>query len=258
VVEHLVAVVPGLLSLSGTTDNGVITLNGTAPNGTVESNLTFDGTNLRVTGNATITGNLTVSGTTTSINTVTLSTNDSMITLTGYATGSGSPINVNSGIEVVRNASATRQFYWSEANSRWTADANFRVEGNVTLSGTIDTGIGATEVYLMNQNIRTTDSVTFAGITGPLTGNSTSTDQLNVFDTRSSVTGPQTGGRKVRADFLANSTDGLSDGGTYHGVLTFQQWGDSSGGGTRQLGFTDNDKILLLDKYGLKVQEITI
>jgi len=51
----------------------------------------------------------------------------------------------------------------------------------------------------------------------------------------SSVTGPQTGGRKVRADFLANSTDGLNDGGTYHGVLTFQQWGDSSGGGTRQL-----------------------
>jgi hypothetical protein len=36
--------------LSGTTDNGVITLNGSSPNGTVESNLTFDGTTLKVTG----------------------------------------------------------------------------------------------------------------------------------------------------------------------------------------------------------------
>jgi hypothetical protein len=64
-----------------------------------------------------------------------------------------------------------------------------------------------------------------------------------VNDTRSSVTGPQTGYRQVRADFLNNSTDGLSDGGTYHGVLTFQQWADSSGGGTRQLAFTDNDNL---------------
>jgi hypothetical protein len=64
-----------------------------------------------------------------------------------------------------------------------------------------------------------------------------------VFDTRGSVTGPQTGGRRVRFDFLANSTDGLNDGGGYHGVMTFQQWGDASGGGTRQLGFTDNDNL---------------
>jgi len=64
-----------------------------------------------------------------------------------------------------------------------------------------------------------------------------------VNDTRSSVTGPQTGYRQVRADFLNNSTDGLSDGGTYHGVLTFQQWADYSGGGTRQLAFTDNDNL---------------
>ena len=41
----------GLLSLTGTTDNGVITLNGSAPNATVEANLTFDGTSLNLTGN---------------------------------------------------------------------------------------------------------------------------------------------------------------------------------------------------------------
>ena len=38
----------GLLSLTGTTDNGIITLNGSSPNGTVESNLTFDGSTLNI------------------------------------------------------------------------------------------------------------------------------------------------------------------------------------------------------------------
>lgn len=64
-----------------------------------------------------------------------------------------------------------------------------------------------------------------------------------VTDTRSVVTGPQTGNRQVRFDFLGNGTDGLNDGGIYHGVMTFQQWNDASGGGTRQLAFTDNDNL---------------
>jgi len=40
-----------------------------------------------------------------------------------------------------------------------------------------------------------------------------------------------------------NTTDGLSDGGTYHGVLHLTQWGDISGGKSHQLGFTDNGNI---------------
>ncbi len=41
----------GFASLSGTTDNGVLTLEGSSPNVRVESNFTFDGTSLSVTGN---------------------------------------------------------------------------------------------------------------------------------------------------------------------------------------------------------------
>jgi hypothetical protein len=70
-----------------------------------------------------------------------------------------------------------------------------------------------------------------------------------VRDTRSTITGPNAG-QGVRWDFLANSTDGLSDGGTYHGVMTFQQWSDASGGGTRQLGFTDNDNLWIRGSGG--------
>lgn len=40
-----------------------------------------------------------------------------------------------------------------------------------------------------------------------------------------------------------NTTDGLSDGGTYHGVLHLTQWGDISGGRAHQFGFTDNGNI---------------
>lgn len=65
-------------------------------------------------------------------------------------------------------------------------------------------------------------------------------------DTRGSQTGPNTlASPNVRWDFKANATDSLNDGGTYHGVMTLQQWSDGSGGGTRQLAFTDNDNMWL-------------
>ena len=62
-------------------------------------------------------------------------------------------------------------------------------------------------------------------------------------DTRATVDGPSLGAARVQFDFKTNTTDGLNDGGTYHGVMTFQQYADASGGGTRQLGFTDNDNL---------------
>lgn len=69
------------------------------------------------------------------------------------------------------------------------------------------------------------------------------TINLDVYDTRGVQTGPSLGSKQARFDFKSNSTDGLSDGGSYHGVLTLQQWNDPTGGGTRQLGFTDNDNL---------------
>jgi hypothetical protein len=46
----------GVLALSGSTNNGLITLDAIPPNATVESNLTFDGTTLNVTGNQYLNG----------------------------------------------------------------------------------------------------------------------------------------------------------------------------------------------------------
>lgn len=42
-----------------------------------------------------------------------------------------------------------------------------------------------------------------------------------------------------------NTTDSLSDGGTYHGVLDLSHWSDSSGGVNHQIGLTDNGNMYI-------------
>lgn len=54
--------IPGALTLTGDTNNGIITLNGSRPYATVESNMTFDGSTLNVTGSAIITGSMNIIG----------------------------------------------------------------------------------------------------------------------------------------------------------------------------------------------------
>ncbi|TAM94750.1 MAG: hypothetical protein EPN39_16780 [Chitinophagaceae bacterium] len=69
-----------------------------------------------------------------------------------------------------------------------------------------------------------------------------------VYDTRSTVYEPQDKNMGVYGDFKLNTTDGLTDGGTYNGVITFRQYGigtDFSGGLSHELGFTDNNNIWL-------------
>ncbi len=70
----------------------------------------------------------------------------------------------------------------------------------------------------------------------------TSAPLLSVIDSRSVNAGPGAYGMGIHADFKLNTTDALVDDGAhgtgYHGVLTFQQYSDASGGGINQLGFS--------------------
>jgi collagen type VII alpha len=71
---------------------------------------------------------------------------------------------------------------------------------------------------------------------------------LTVQDTRNTASTPQTNDASsgVRFDFKANSTNGLSDGGTYNGVMYFRKYGgstDFSGGGSHEVGFSDGGNI---------------
>lgn len=67
--------------------------------------------------------------------------------------------------------------------------------------------------------------------------------QLQVWDNRSTNTPTDLGNQAAVFEFKDNTVDGLGDGGTYHGVMTFQPWGDASGGNTHQLGFTVNGNV---------------
>ena len=83
-------------------------------------------------------------------------------------------------------------------------------------------------------------------ITATLTGTASNATQVVVTDSRNTTTTPQTINQGVVFDFKANSTESLSDGGTYFGEMTFRQYGTSTdwtGGLSHQLGFTDNGNI---------------
>ena len=66
---------------------------------------------------------------------------------------------------------------------------------------------------------------------------------IAIHDSRSSNTSTDMGDRGVKFDFKSNTSTGLSDGGTYHATMTVQNWSDSSGGDTHNLGFTDNGNV---------------
>jgi hypothetical protein len=70
---------------------------------------------------------------------------------------------------------------------------------------------------------------------------------LNCVDTRNTNPEPQEYEPSMQLDFKFNTTDGLSDGGTYHGVLTIRPYGsfasDFSGGPAFQVAFTNNGNM---------------
>lgn len=71
---------------------------------------------------------------------------------------------------------------------------------------------------------------------------------LQSHDTRSTNNTPTQFSSGARFEFKYNSTDGLSNGGTYHGILHFRPYGrttDFSGGQTHQLGFTDSGNLYM-------------
>jgi hypothetical protein len=65
-------------------------------------------------------------------------------------------------------------------------------------------------------------------------------------DTRDTNPLPNATSNGIQADFKANATDGLADGGLYHGVMTYRPYSaltDFTGGGPHQLGFTENGNM---------------
>ena len=76
-----------------------------------------------------------------------------------------------------------------------------------------------------------------------ITGNAATATKLSLQDTRSVNTAPFANGRGLIYHFKYNTADGLNDGGTYHSVLQFNQWDESSGGLCKQLALTDGGNM---------------
>lgn len=87
------------------------------------------------------------------------------------------------------------------------------------------------------------------GITNNLTvPYSSYSGHLQSHNTRSTNNTPAQFSSGARFEFKYNSTDGLSNGGTYHGILHFKPYEgttDFSGGQTHQLGFTDSGNLYM-------------
>lgn len=76
-----------------------------------------------------------------------------------------------------------------------------------------------------------------------ITGNAATATKLALQDTRSVDTAPFANGGGVIYHLKYNTADGLNDGGTYHSVLQFNQWYESSGGLCKQLALTDGGNM---------------
>lgn len=97
-------------------------------------------------------------------------------------------------------------------------------------------------------------SISIGGTTKTLTvryassaGSATTATYLPYQDTRSTNYTPYQSGFNTKGwsatHFKQNTTDGLSDGGTYHSSIYVYPWKDSSGGHAHNLAFTDNGNM---------------
>jgi len=112
------------------------------------------------------------------------------------------------------------------------------VSGNFS-AGTITAALsGNATTATTLQTARTIGDVSFNG------GAAIVPERIVYKDTRAVNHNPYTY-PGVTLHLKTNTTDGLADGGTYHGVLDLQHWSDSSGGVDHQLGLTQNGNIYI-------------
>ena len=139
-----VGVIHGGTGLANIPSNRIITGNGTSAV-TAESNLTFDGSTLAVTGDTTISGNLTVQGNFTE--TVKIATEDPIIALNTAVTGANAN---DAGFVIERGSDSNVALIWDESDSGTsggifnfitTTDTGI-VSGNINVSGQADIKAG--------------------------------------------------------------------------------------------------------------------
>jgi len=166
-----------------------------------------------------------------------------LATTDSYATGSKTALNIDhSG-----NVNITRGFL-QVSNGNISLSGTGRIQGVDTVSASTD---AANKAYVDAHpgSGGTVTSVTagngLAGGTITTTG-TLSTVHLPSFDTRSTNPDPEDYNNLIRFDFKSNGSNGLSDGGSYNGQMTWRSYGggsDMSGGYPIRLAYTANGNL---------------
>ena len=139
---------------------------------------------------------------------------------------------------IVKASTVWTRYNFNPNNQQFGSLASLTVAGNATVGGTlgvtgaisgesIDTGQGATEVHLMNQNLRTTDNVSFANLNPPVDNNDNSMPNIGIggftfgYVNSGNITLPPGGTIMVAAfqnNVFSQANSGRKSGGS---VLTF-------------------------------------
>lgn len=120
--------------------------------------------------------------------------------------------------------------------------------GNYTTYTVKKDGTGASGTWGINitGNAATASSVAWSNISGkPSTyaPSSHNHDFITYKDTRSNKQSPDDVQAGLTVHLKSNGTDGLSDGGSYHALLSVKDWGDYSGGPYWQSAVTANNNM---------------
>lgn len=143
--------------------------------------------------------------------------------------------------------------YLQEAGSRYGTCYRATNADNVSNADTVD-GYHANGLFTSLANSSNTISISIGGTTKTLTvgyassaGSAATATYLPYQDTRSTDYSPYQSGFNTKGwsatHLKANTTDGLSDGGTYHASVYIYPWGNSSGGHAHNIAFTDNGNL---------------
>jgi hypothetical protein len=137
------------------------------------------------------------------------------------------------------------------ALSTWAGSANITTVGTIgsgvwngTAIAVANGGTGATTAANARLNLQAAQAST--GITASCGGTTTCLNSIYSRDSRAVNDEPDDRDAGLFVDFKQNTVNGLSDGGTYNGVLNFRKYGvagDLSGGEVTQLAVTDNDNL---------------
>lgn len=138
---------------------------------------------------------------------------------------------------------AGRKISIRSKSNTWTDWARVLTSANYTDYTVTKTGSGASGTWGINIT-GSAGSVAWGNVTGKpssFTPSSHTHSYIDYTDTRNDNQSPNDLQAGLTIHLKGNSTDGLSDGLTYHAVIGIKDWGDYSGGPYGQLAITANN-----------------